>query len=263
MNIKVYSIAFIIALSSLLGCGGGGGGSESGACSALSNASRIAGGDSCYEGQANVAVVFAESAAGEASCTGSYISRTAILTAAHCFLGRPTQVTVASSGGIREGAQYIIHPAFNGAPGSPFDMAIVKVNEPIPGGPLPLLLSTDPNIGDEVVAYGYGLDQNGRQFIERIEANEAPLKATYSTYAGYRSGVVTILSSGSGSPCPGDSGGPVVARNVNGDYGIIGITIAGPNGCSAQVGRPVALASVKSRGAIDFISTHVPDAAVN
>jgi hypothetical protein len=142
-------------------------------------------------------------------------------------------------------------------------MAILKVDRPMTVAPLPVLLSTSPSRGDEVVAYGYGQDQNGREALGRIEAGEAPLKATYAEYNGYQGGVVTVLSTGEGSQCPGDSGGPVIAKNGNGSYGIIGITIAGPNGCSAEDGRPVELASTQSQGAVAFITRHVPDVAVN
>ena len=71
------------------------------------------------------------------------------------------------------------------------------------------------------------------------------------------------MSTGAGSTCPGDSGGPVLAKNGSGSYGIIGITRSGPEGCSADRGRPSFLSSTQSNGAVDFITREVPDVSVN
>jgi hypothetical protein len=270
MNDKKFSIPIRILITavtalccSVIASGCGGGGSDSGPCSTIGKAGKIAGGESCSDGQSSVALVLASTDTSLAECTGAYISTTAVLTAAHCFVFRPQEVSVVSNGFLRSGVSIAIHPLYDGAVGSPFDMAILRVDKPITSAPLPLLLSSSPSVGEEVVAYGYGTDQNGRESISRIQSGEAPLKATYSEYAGYRNGVVTIRSTGDGSPCTGDSGGPVVARSANGSYGIIGITVAGANGCSAEAGRPVNLASTQSQGAISFISERVPDVATN
>lgn len=265
MNWKTSCAAFravmVAYLAVLGGCGGGG--SDSGACSSIGTAKKIAGGDSCSNGQSNVAFIVAFSDTGFEECSGAYISTTAVLTAAHCVVSRPKDISIASAGYVRSGTSYQVHPLYDGRVGSPFDMAIIKVDRPITAGPLPVLFSTSPAQGDAVIAYGYGTDQNGREALLRIEAGEAALKATYLNYIGYRNGVVAVSSSGEGSPCPGDSGGPVVARNPNGDYGIVGITISGPQGCSAAPGRAIALASTQSQGAISFITSHVPDVSTN
>lgn len=253
----------LIALSivALAACGGGGGGGNGGACGTLQ---KIAGGDSCGYGAANVALIVTDFQNGKLSqCTGTYISRTSVLTAAHCFLGPVRDIAVVSEDNFRAGVQIIGHPLYNGSVDSPFDMAIVKVDAPLNGGPVPLQLSTTPAIGAEVVAYGYGLDQNYQGALQRIGAGDTPLKATFTTFAGYTQGTAVIVSTGAGLTCPGDSGGPVLAQNLSGDYGIIGITRSGPNGCSAEPGRPSALSSTQSNGAIDFILRNVPDAAVN
>jgi hypothetical protein len=240
-------------------CGGGGGaGSE--ACNA---AGKIAGGDSCGDGQSSVALIVAEGGGRVAECTGAYVSTTAILTAAHCFDMRPSKVLVASSGYLRNGTVYFKHPLYDGSIGSPFDMAVLKVDQPIGAAPIPVLHSSSPEVGVDVVAYGYGLDQNGQEAISRIESGEAPLKATFSKFAGYYRGTATIVSTGEGSPCPGDSGGPVLAKNASGSYGIIGVTVSGPTGCSAESGTPVTLASTQSNGSVAFLAQHVPDLATN
>ena len=257
----IVTLCSTLVLSLTLSACGGGGGGGTGACGSIG---KIAGGDSCGEGQANVAFVVTRFTDGTfGSCTGSYISLTSVLTAAHCFQSPVAKVAIASRDNLRSGVQVIVHPAYNGSVDSPFDIAIVKVDRPLSGAPLPILLSSSPVAGDTVVAYGYGTDEFGQDGLDRINLGEIPLKATYTTFAGFDRGTSTIISTGAGSTCAGDSGGPVLAQNAAGEFGIIGITRAGPNGCNAALGRLSFLSSTQSNGAIDFIEKLAPDAAVN
>lgn len=248
---SVFTVC-VFGVLSLVGCGGGGGGSNN-ACSTL----KIAGGDSCSNFH-NVAYLKADNG----HCTGAYISLTSVLTAAHCVIDA-RRIEIFSKGNYREAVSAAVHPLYDGSKYSPFDMAIIKVNAPLQGGgPLPILLSYNPQIGEEVTAFGYGLDEQGRLPTDRILQGEFPLKAANTVFAGYTGGTSTILSTGDGSTCGGDSGGPVVVRSPSGAVGIIGITRSGPIGCSAPVGRPSWLSSTQSNGAIQFLSERVPDFAV-
>ena len=252
-----------LVLLFLIGCGGGGGSSSDGdPCAVIT---RIAGGESCSGGEPNVAFLLSFDRRGVPmeECTGAYISLTSVLTAAHCFFGSPGAVQIASKGNLRTGTGYFIHPLYDGTVGSPFDMAILKVDQPLNGAPLPVLMSKSTSAGESVVAFGYGQDETGKEALARINTGQVPLKATFTTFVGYDQGTSTIVSTGSGSTCPGDSGGPVMAPNNEGHYGIIGITRSGPAGCDANKGRPSSLSSTQSNGAIAFISGHVPDVATN
>jgi hypothetical protein len=260
---KCFRLFLSICCLLLVSCGGGGGG-DAGPCSAtLGGSEKIAGGEACSpEGQANVALLVLIGASFE-ECSGAYISPTAILTAGHCFRSRPSQVLVGSQGNVRDGVRYSVHPLYDGKIGSPYDMAILIVDRPIVGAPLPVLVSSQPMVGDEVVALGYGFDSDGREALARIQRGEAALRATYSRYAGPLMGTTSIVSSGAGSPCSGDSGGPVLARSASGEFGIIGLTSAGPEGCSSEEGRPILISSTQSSAALNFITGQVPDLAVN
>lgn len=255
----------IMALFSLIlicGCGGGGGGGDvgGGACDAL----KIAGGESC-SGQANVALVLGNNPRAGAieNCTGAYVSLTSVLTAAHCFQG-VSDVTVVSRGNLRQAVQVFIHPLYNGSVGSPFDMAVVKVDRPLEGaGPVPILLSRSPDPGETVVTYGYGLDESGNLAIDRIQSGSEPLKATTTAYVNFDQGTDVVVSTGVGSTCGGDSGGPFLAKSESGQYGIFAITRAGPKGCGAPAGRPSFLSSTQTNGGLNFLTAVVPDLAVN
>lgn len=266
MTSHIKSIIFAFAVLFISSCGGGGGNDP---CNSAKNTStRMAGGNSCDDGSPNVAllIVFDKQGRGVGQCTGAYVSLTSVLTAAHCFQSFPNGggVLIASPGNRRFATKITQSRLYNGSVNSPFDLAILSVNQPLDGGaPLPVMLSRHPEQGEDVVVYGFGKDENGNGFGERIENGDAPLRAAYTTFAGYFSGTVAIVSSGDGSVCPGDSGGPVLAKNESGEWGIIGVTRAGPSGCSAEKGRPSYLSSTQSNGAVSFLSAAVPDLAVN
>lgn len=250
-KILLFSLSLVIA-----SCGGGGG--ESSSCSAL----RVAGGESCSEGLDAVAFLGIHTTQGPFQCTGSFISQTALLTARHCVDGEVSSITVASRGYGRSVSQVILHPSL--------DLAILKVSEPISAAPVPVLLfGPQPAAGDEVVGYGYGIDETGSDAMERVVNGEAALKATSLSFVGEISGYRYVTASnGSGNLCKGDSGGPVVAKNASGVYGIIGVTSYSPylsdelRCVPIEEGFEAVEVSVQNAVATEFILTNVPDASV-
>jgi hypothetical protein len=130
--------------------------------------------------------------------------------------------------------------------------------------------SAAPSPGAELVAYGYGTDQNGRGAIDRVEADEAPLKATYLTFASATNGYFyETVSDGVGNTCKGDSGGPILAKNGQGDWGIIAVTSFSLEVSEARPCIPIAPGAIavvsptQNNVAMAFILAHAPDAALN
>ncbi len=199
-----------------------------------------------------------------------------MLTAAHCFDGRPKGVAISVPGHTRTASQYFIHPSYQpirygSSVGAVFDLAVVMFSEPIPVGPAPILVSKGaPAPGEQVVAYGLGIDEQGDTFLDRLQSGDVPLKATYLTFAGVNSGLLyETISDGSGNTCKGDSGGPIVARNQSGQWGVIAVTSFSPlvsneRPCIPTSGGTLALQSpVQNNEALNFILSVAPDAAVN
>jgi hypothetical protein len=249
---KILLCSLSVVLAS---CGGGGGSSSS--CSTL----KVSGGESCDDGVASVAYLEIDTSAGSVTCTGTYISQTAILTARHCLPGRVSAVTASSKGYVRSGYQVLLHPSL--------DLAIVKISEPIGAAPVPVFLfDPPPAIGDEVTAYGYGIDETGSSASDRVLNGEAPLKATSLSFAGTLPGLGYVTASnGSGNICKGDSGGPVLAKNASGRYGIIGVTSYSPHLSETvrcvpiEEGFEAVEVSIQNAIATEFILGNVPDAS--
>lgn len=258
------SVGMVLAIA-LYGCGGGGGDGSS-VCSTL----KVSGGESCDQGVPSV--VYIQTLEGDkiSSCTGTAISQTAILTAAHCVTGRPSRIDIVNSDFFRPASAYYIHPGYRGTRNG-LDLAVIKVAEPMPVKPAPLQVSSGaPAPGAELVAYGYGADETGKGAIERIQAGETPLKATSLSFASATNGLFyKVVSDGAGSTCKGDSGGPILAKNNQGDWGIIAVTSFSPEVSDERPCVPVdpeAIAVVSPTQydlAMAFILAHAPDAAMN
>ncbi len=259
---SLFAFCFVFVVS-LVGCGGGGGGGSS-ACAAL----KINGGESCSEGAPTVvAVDVAYTDNTGFGCSGTLISQTAVLTAAHCFEKPVSTVTVGSVSFVAGASAVYKHPLYRGVLNG-FDLAIVKLAQPVPVGPTPILLSAAPAPGSEVIAYGYGLDEQGRGPLERLEQGDSALKATKLTFTA--GGLFyQAASNGAGNICKGDSGGPLLAKNEDGAWGIIGVTSFSTNLSNTVRCVPISAGAiatywpVQSPDAYAFIRSHVPDVAIN
>jgi secreted trypsin-like serine protease len=171
-------------------------------------------------------------------CTGSVISSTAVLTAAHCVdprvvgSGNVFEVftgTVAGQTPPLAVASTAFDPAFdvnNVTAGH--DIGIVKLAAPTALKPLPF--NRGPLGAGPVRLVGYGL--NTHVDIAGIPNGVGTKRTVTTTIASSTPTLVTIGSAGA-TTCHGDSGGPAF-QVINGQEVIIGTTSFGPD-LSAQV----------------------------
>jgi secreted trypsin-like serine protease len=256
MATKRFRCAVLLSgaiVSGVVGCSGGGGSNDD-ACTTL----RIAGGQECSEPPPAVAIVASKTG----YCSGTFITSRDVLTAAHCIPASGQEMAVVISGFSAKTTKARKHPLYSSFGFSPYDVAVVTIGEDAPVSPVPIEASVDVREGDTVVLYGFGLDQDGQDVVQRVKAGGEALKATHLDVHGVSSNSVETVSAG-GDSCSGDSGGPLLLKGSNGQYGIVAVVRAGPNICEADSGYPSDNTNLQFDSVRDFVLDAAPRAQLN
>jgi hypothetical protein len=217
------------------------------ACAAgvVSSALGITYGEADGNGHPNVGALLAPQAYSDGTwttCTGTLISSTVFLTAAHCDQGL-TNVNVTFASDYKAGmskayaGSWHADPRYRQAQSDPYDIAVVVFAKPVKGiapALLPKAASLDAlKQGDAITAVGYGaqsvtMGAGGATF----HYQDTRFVATGSVNTVTPSWVRASMNpaKGDGGTCYGDSGGPnfVGATNV-----IAATTITGDTVCRA------------------------------
>ncbi len=199
-------------------------------------------------------VVAGRSARAGQFCGGTLVSRTWVLTAAHCLrdIGhRPTpgQVDVflgshdLGTGGTRiRAVQFVIHPGWDLVQGRN-DIALVRMDRPAPASiPFQALTAqgVSPVAGTPVTVTGWGVTSERATSapvrLRQVTLDVATPAACAGAYPGYyqQSTMVCAARAGKDS-CYGDSGGPLLVDR-GGTWTQVGIVSTG-EGC-ARSGYP-------------------------
>jgi hypothetical protein len=160
-------------------------------------------------------------------CSGSLISPTVFVTAAHCGGYDRAQVSFDST--IEPGSQVVWgtwyqHPGYYGGSDNPLDVAVVVLDKPVKGttarvAPLGLLdemkAAGTLNQGTAFTSVGYGAQETKPPHGWGLPGSPLTYLDTREWAVGYFNalgkGYLTIsqnIASGSGGTCYGDSGGP-------------------------------------------------------
>jgi secreted trypsin-like serine protease len=250
------TIAVMMMCFVTFGCGGGGSSSDKqDPCTAL----KIAGGEECEERPLEVSVV----ATNFGYCTGTFITKRHVLTAAHCIPSAGQEIVVATKGFSATTKTARVHPQYTPGISSEFDVAIVTINTDAPVGPAKIELSVTPKKGDTAVAYGYGLDQDGHDVIQRVQDGGHALKATDIEIGSVSDVSVDTISNGDGDTCSGDSGGPIVLKGTDQAYGIVALVRSGPDTCVPNIGLPGENTNLQVQSNLNFISSAAPGVQFN
>lgn len=192
-----------------------------------------------------------------ATCSGTLINPTDVLTAAHCF---PTSSDLVLSSTVHVGgttiaaSAYITHPGFSerkvgfvGGSALFNDVAILRMVESTTVPPLPLYTSSSVQSGQIIDIFGYGYDAAQELGVLRSGQMKIDEVTTDHIVAPY---------DGEGSDtCYGDSGGPAIL--VDGTKkGIVGITSSGVNECVS--GDISVFTNIDSPSVLSFILQNAP-----
>lgn len=179
-----------------------------------------------------------------AECSGTLISSTVFLTAAHCDEGTSrVNVTFDSSYAYPTGATYPgtwhADPAFSKAQGDPHDIAVVVLDNPVSGiSPASLLAANSlARLGknQRFTSVGYG--------AQAVSSGKGGKTFTYADIRFVANGTLNSVtpsflrisqnaSTGNGGTCYGDSGGPNFLGAGSSETRIVaGTTITGDTAC--------------------------------
>lgn len=261
---QCYLVAVLIFI---LGCGSGGGDDEEGsdvsgalgACDTLGL--KIVGGEICGKfAAAPIAVIVTQDKAGEFFlCSGTLITPTQVLTAAHCFNSDIVNAGVELGGNSYGVTLAAVNRRFNpNAPSgaSPYDLSVITLNGTSALKTLPLITSRSVNVGEKFTVFGYGVDENDEPGLtedgaERLKsANMVISRKTSTTFFG-------DFDSTNATICSGDSGGPAV-QLIGGEAGVAGVTSFNIDGCSS--GSTAGFGALSNATNSDFVRRTAPGA---
>jgi secreted trypsin-like serine protease len=239
-------------LVGLVACGGGG---DSSGNKEVTVCPRIIKGQTCDElGSPIVELNIINNKGKTSLCSGTVISSTKVLTAAHCFLSVSVNSVIVNAGGtFHEAVSYSIHPNVAVSSNAIInDVALVQTGAAINAPTLPILVGTAPQVGDMIGINGYGLDESDNLGVLR----GGTMKITNIT----TNHVIAAYTGEFSNTCNGDSGGPATYTK-NGKVGVIGITSSGiKTDCSA--GDETLFTNIQSQSVLDYLADVAPEIGV-
>lgn len=256
-------VAVLAALAPVAGCTSGGDDEpRTSACDVIGVSERmvserIINGTECStRGSPIVQLTILTSKGGIAICSGSLLTPTKVLTAAHCYPSDVTSSSVLVEGRDVAVASYQLHPR---AQVPQNDLAVVTLASPASGTPtLPIILSRPTEIGDTISIFGYGQTEEPN--------TTGVLRSGQMRVTGINSQDISAKYTDVGSnTCFGDSGGPALltfrAPDGSSRTGIVGVVSYGVS-AKCESGDVSAFANTQSNSAVDFITSAVPGVAV-
>jgi secreted trypsin-like serine protease len=254
-----WTCAVLASLAAMLvsACGGSddddGPVSPQAQCNSIGTQPKIVNGTPCGQpGQASVVLLQIQIGGNFARCSGTLVTPTRVLTAAHCLPAGTSEVLVglwAPDGTVSgvPATNWVVHPQFTSTSNALInDVAVVNLSQGLPNQTMGILVSQGSASGQTVYMAGWGLPGLD------LAVGAAVLDFVSNELVGFQ------FNGNLSDSCQGDSGGPVF-RNIGGRAGVVGITSFGFAACGQPGGSRYTNAQGPS--VIEFIRAQAPDAA--
>jgi len=203
-------------------------------------------------------------------CTGTLISPTLVLTAAHCItpsllgLGSQEQLTAqirvlldaqSLAGGVAvQVTETIPHPSFSTSSLGDNDIGLIRLATPVTDRePTPInRIAADAPIGISLTQVGYGATQVGGGGAGTLQVLRDKLTTSCSTFGVSDANLLCFSQVDGTGKCVGDSGGPSYAT-IDGVVRVVGVTSFGDQTC-AQFG-----ADTRVDAELEFLYQNAPE----
>lgn len=238
-------------------CGGGGDGADLPTAQELCNSAgvspKVVNGAACGQPERTAVVLLnVASASGVSLCSGTMITPTKILTAAHCIPPGTRRVVagVWSANGTvtgRNASRWAVHPQYQETSAALLnDVAVVVMPSPMPNPTMAVMANARSTPGQGVYLAGWGAPgfDLAVGFTTLSGVNDTSLRYTYNGKLS--------------NTCVGDSGGPVY-RLVDGRAAVVGITSSGTSSNCGDNETSLST-NVQGEAVMPFIRGQAPEA---
>lgn len=184
------------------------------------------------------------------NCSGTAVTKRAIITAAHCLDGRITSIKALTEGSEYESTEFYAHPNYGLTKDTEInDVAVILLNEDIDTDIFPPIKDISLTARELGIIAGYGYDE----YFNAGELIAAPI-----LIESFTNKAISIRYSNNndfGNTCSGDSGGPLLIKRDN-EWRLVGVTSNGVNtNCGA--GDLSNFANLLDTDNISFFETYI------
>ncbi len=206
---------------------------------------------------------------GNFGCTGTLVTPTTVISAAHCAslvpggianvpIGQPGQLievrvgayeTDGTDGAQRTASAVAVNPGWAGLGSVSHDVSVITLDEPVPNAPVKIANASERSLwapGTMATIAGFGVTASGGEAPAVLQEARVPIVAddvAAAAYPGTVPGVGLVLGGfepqtqlaagypqGGVDSCQGDSGGPLLVPSNGGAFRLVGDTSYG-SGC--------------------------------
>lgn len=176
----------------------------------------------------HVVMVLSREGTRHGACTGTILARDVVLTAAHCVAGTKQVVVAYPEAGshvLQRVTSRAIHPGFSGKARVSLDLALIRLESPLPARFIPLPFDrgeVEHRVGATHLIAGYGLQREGDETSAGTlrSATVGVLPRLFPRFL--RIGTSPSADLSDIAICTGDSGGPVLTTGF-GSRTVVGV----------------------------------------